>query len=112
MKKVIVFFIGFSLFFPYIADAAAVGVSFGAKAFSRTPCTCTSGTVWYFVTPTGPLAYTVGIQAKSKYNLPTGMQILGLYNPFITTACLMGAPPYCTVLPTKGLIMPMVGSSI
>lgn len=91
----------------------AVGVSFGSKVFARFPCTCTKGKVWYFASPTfGTVAYVVGTQAKSKYNLPTGTQILGLYNPAVNGLCLMGVTPYCTIFPTNGTILPMVGSSI
>ncbi|MDE1875074.1 MAG: hypothetical protein KGI79_03085 [Patescibacteria group bacterium] len=101
------------------AFASVAAVSFGSNFFLRYPCTCTGGSVWYFVIPptatkvgAGPIAYVVGSQARSDYDLPYGRQILGLFNPELTGECWMGVEPYCTVLPTRGTVLPMVGNSI
>jgi hypothetical protein len=57
------------------------------------------------------LTYAIGTQGYSKYTLPYGNQVLGLYNPAITNTCIMGVYPYCTTIYTRGQIMPMVGTS-
>jgi hypothetical protein len=106
------FVIGFS---PIGLYAAVTGLSFGGKYFYSFPCTCTGNTVSYIIV--GPpsflgLTYTIGTQGYSKYLLPQGRQILGLYNPFVNEACWMIAYPSCYVIPAVGHIMPMVGSSI
>ncbi len=98
---------------PMGAYAAVTGLSFGGKYFYSYPCTCTGGLIYYIVV--GPpsfmtLTYAVGTQAKAIYTLPFGRQIMGLYNPFITTSCVMGVAPYCTVIYSRGQIMPMVGN--
>jgi hypothetical protein len=112
-RKIVISLIFSALLIPGVTYGAAIGVSFGSKAFAKFPCTCTKGKVWYFTSPTfGTVAYTVGTQAKSKYNLPSGTQILGLYNPAVNGLCWMGVTPYCTLFPTNGTVMPMVGSSI
>lgn len=102
-----------ALIAPAAMYGAVTGVSFGSKAFARFPCTCTKGKVWYFASPTfGTVAYVTGTQARGNFNLPFGTQILGLYNPAVNGLCLMGVAPYCTIFPTNGTVMPMVGSSI
>ena len=102
-----------------VSAFAATGVSFGGKIISSRICTC-----GYTVTritikpPRGSninLDYTFGTQGFSKYNLPYGRQILGVYMPSPVPICWDQQSYYCIPRYTPlalGFIISMVGSSI
>lgn len=99
--------------------ASALMRPFGGRLVGTYPCTCTGGAVSYlvFMTAKGPetLTYTLGTQAYKSHNLPYGIvggNALGFYNGAVTQACLMYAGTTCFVLPSKGMITPVVGSSL
>ena len=94
--------------------ASSLMKTFGGSILYTYPCTCTAGTIWNVVigAPSNiTLSYTVGSQKYSYYNLPYAGKVLGFYNSATKNACYMIAYPSCYVIPTSGMITPLVGSS-
>ncbi len=104
-------------------EAAASGGSsillspFGGRVLGAYPCTCTAGSVTYLVIgppSAGTYAYTAGTPGYKNYNLPygaVGAYVLGLYSSTIQ-GCYMYAGYFCYLLPTRGMISPITGTSL
>lgn len=110
-----------SSFFVGERAHAALGLPFGGYVATVMPvCTCVPAVSQIFVFLANPnvavtnmnLDYVLGTQAFNWHTLPLpGIATLGLYEP-ITPTCFIGIPPKCIPLPSRGLITPIVGSSL
>lgn len=109
-----------SSFFVGETAHAALGLPFGGYVATIMPvCTCVPAVSQIFVFLANPnvavtnmnLDYVLGTQAFNWHTLPLpGIATLGLYEP--TPTCFIGIPPKCVPLPSRGLITPIVGSSL
>lgn len=108
-----------SFFVPQTAHAA-LGLPFGGYVTYITPvCTCTPAVSQVFVTLANAnvatsnllLDYIYGTQAFNWHNLPLpGVATLGIYEP--APICYMFIGKGCVPLPSRGVITPVVGSSL
>lgn len=93
---------------------AATGVPFGGALIF--PFYCTQSETWIItIEPLPPsyaalLTYVPFSQAFLSYNIPATNWLLGEYEPG-AGVCVAGICPYCTSIPSEGMISPIVGSS-
>lgn len=96
---------------------AEMGMPFGGDLLFTFPCICTGGEVWSVeLLPMPPtfaaiLDYTIGTQMFSYYTAPFALNFLGEYIPGIPS-CWQGVEPYCFLIPSWGLMTPMLGTSL
>ncbi len=102
----------YALFVPHFAHAA-VGIPFGGGVLSYFYCLCTN--TWQItITPLPPtgaesLAYLDKSQAYLTFNIPFTLWLLGEYEP--TPTCYIYTGDSCELVPSRGSILPIVGSS-
>jgi len=112
-----------NLFSPLIeqifpkAYAAIILENFGGRVLFTLPCICTAGVIWNIVIgPPVPVVanYVLGTQLYLNNNFPEpiGIWALGKYSPVVSAPCLIGVIPFCVIVPSEGLITPIVGSSL
>lgn len=98
-KCIYIVFIIVVLFFFYSGSALAfsLGIPFGGKILTYTPCTCGFGTALVTVsTPTpGVFLYVPLAKAYSYYFPSIGRWIIGIASS-TPMPCMMGVAPYCT----------------
>lgn len=93
---------------------AATGVPFGGALLFQ--FFCNQSDTWLItVEPLPPsyaalLTYVPFSEAFLSYNIPFTSWLLGEYEPG-AGVCIVGACPYCTYIPSEGMISPMTGSS-
>ena len=110
-----------SSFFIGEKAQAALGLPFGGYVATVWPvCTCTPAVSQIFVFLANPnvavtnmnLDYVLGTQAFNWHSLPLpGIATLGLYEP-ITPSCWIHIGTTCFPIISRGLITPIVGSSL
>ena len=107
-------------FFVGETARAALGLPFGGYVATVIPvCTCTPAITQMFVflpqvhlTTNLTLDYAFGTQAFNWHTLPLpGVATLGAYAP-VTPTCFIYVGAACVPIPSRGLITPVVGSSL
>lgn len=93
---------------------AATGIPFGGRILFAFYCNC-SNTFLLTLTPLPPtqvalLSYFPGTQLYSYYTLPYAINVLGTYAGAGTCSVYVGTG--CGSIPSRGMITPMVGSSL
>lgn len=110
-----------STFFVGETAQAALGLPFGGYVTLVVPCTCAPVVSQMFVFLANPYAvatsnmtldYVYPTQAFNWHTLPLpGVATIGAYTPLVPS-CLIYVGAGCIVLPSRGLITPVVGSSL
>jgi peptidoglycan hydrolase-like protein with peptidoglycan-binding domain len=91
---------------------AAVGVPFGGPLTYAFPCSCSATTLITIGPPVGGVFdYVYGTQSFLSFNAPYAAWFLGLEIPGEGETCYVPIGYGCTVIPSSGLITPVVGTS-
>jgi len=109
-----------STFFVGETAQAALGLPFGGYVATVIPvCTCTPVVTQMFIflpqvhiTTNLTLDYVFGTEAFNWHNLPLpAIATKGIYEP-ITPSCWIFVGTACVPIPSRGLVTPIVGSSL
>lgn len=103
---------GFRSVFSFKVPIAHAQVAFGGPLLYAMPCTC-SATALVTIGPPVPsyLDYVYGTQSFLNFTAPYAAFFLGLYTPGSGETCYMYIGYGCTLIPSEGLITPVLGTS-